>query len=474
MIRGTQGIEWLGNFRIYSDDVCGFFHDSFYTSASLVNSWISTYISSQNISYENSKLYVTGHSRGAAVADLYVHEFLFGKNVTAYTFAAPNSTYNPAEDSNIFNIININDFVPYVPAGNYWGKYGKNIVFDDFMSPSKEVIEIVLALGDYGTWIGDRFGDYILSRFFEVKYILDYMFSSEDNSNDTKGSNLTLMEYFGNNSSLFQRFFDKHSAINYVNNEPISAYGYPSMDDVINYLNIDQNFDFLSSNILTNSSKKAFAALKAKATNIIKDTFALLSIGCPVDVDVLNSNDEIIASFRNHELVYLNSLAALGFSVDDEDFLVLPGDENFKLVINAIDDGTMDVLLLKLDNDLNLIASNFHDDYAIQQGEVYTFDYTISAVVEEIPIVHETDPDENYITYVVRFNANGGNGIMEDQVFLSNVESNLRIHTFTRVMGSGLPVGTLLQMGQEQHMRMVQLFPSQKIWNYSPNGMLNC
>ena len=70
----------------------------------------------------NSNYYilVTGHSLGAAVADIFVGRHLnaipgLKENVVSYTFAAPlacsTSTANALDAWNVFNIVNTDDFV---------------------------------------------------------------------------------------------------------------------------------------------------------------------------------------------------------------------------------------------------------------------------------------------------------------------------------------------------------------------------
>ena len=80
--------------------------------------------------------WLTGHSRGAAVANLMASYLIDeGAQVYAYTFAAPYNTANTEASAekydSIFNLVNSNDFIPMLPIPE-WGftRYGKTASVD--------------------------------------------------------------------------------------------------------------------------------------------------------------------------------------------------------------------------------------------------------------------------------------------------------------------------------------------------------
>lgn len=78
--------------------------------------------------------WVTGHSRGAAVANICAAELIKrGAKTFAYTFACPNTTLASDASSyrGIFNIVNEDDLVPRLPFED-WGytRYGSSAVVD--------------------------------------------------------------------------------------------------------------------------------------------------------------------------------------------------------------------------------------------------------------------------------------------------------------------------------------------------------
>ncbi|MBQ6600596.1 MAG: hypothetical protein IIX36_03030, partial [Clostridia bacterium] len=122
--------EWVSNFNVGTDGL----HDGFEKAAEEVKTKITEYIEAQNLSLSKVKIWITGHSRGAAVTGITAKmlndiKSIGMADVYAYGFATPNGV--PEEkaeidkNKNIFNIVNEGDFVPYVVPSD-WGfvKYG--------------------------------------------------------------------------------------------------------------------------------------------------------------------------------------------------------------------------------------------------------------------------------------------------------------------------------------------------------------
>ena len=140
-IRGTEGQqEWLSNLNIAdSTRRKGRYHEGFEKAARLVLQDLGAYLQEQGVEQDRAAFLVTGHSRGAAVADL-LGAFLDRKEPAAdgsiiatepgrvytYTFATPSSCTVIGERRaalyrNIFNIINPEDAVPELPfKGGSW------------------------------------------------------------------------------------------------------------------------------------------------------------------------------------------------------------------------------------------------------------------------------------------------------------------------------------------------------------------
>lgn len=139
-VRGTNGTlaEWASNFDIgdpnespkTTDWSVKTNHKGFDVAATRLLNYINTYIRSYTSSTSNKVLWVTGHSRGAGIANILGARLQnAGYYNYTYTFAAPNTTTasNAATYKSIFNIVNTDDFVPYLPM-TQWGftRYGRS------------------------------------------------------------------------------------------------------------------------------------------------------------------------------------------------------------------------------------------------------------------------------------------------------------------------------------------------------------
>lgn len=144
-MRGTYAHEWYSNFDIGRDLSDTGVHEGFDIARNFALDKIEMYMVNYGVDRDHCKFLVTGHSRGAAVANLTAKSLIdiYGAdNIYAYTFATPNTT--TLEEavserySGIFNFVNPDDFIAYIPLDS-WGftKYGTTIVF-----PSKNSDEL--------------------------------------------------------------------------------------------------------------------------------------------------------------------------------------------------------------------------------------------------------------------------------------------------------------------------------------------
>lgn len=152
LVRGTFGRdEWLSNLNCCNSwgaavdpDPAAMppLHEGFRKAADAVQAAVEAYVASNRVELANAKVVVTGHSRGAAVANILGARIDDGvmlsgaarANVFVYTFATPNTVLDPAVDCgaqryrNIFNVINPEDMVPLVPITRWNSRrYGTDL-----------------------------------------------------------------------------------------------------------------------------------------------------------------------------------------------------------------------------------------------------------------------------------------------------------------------------------------------------------
>ena len=151
VVRGTPtNIEWKSNANV-ADSAAGAYdsvvhHEGFKLAEEELLGAFARYVAENDIDTSTAKVLVTGHSRGAAVANILAAELNGGNcealsftkdRVYAYTFATP-ATVRLTDGqgdaySNIFNFVNPEDFVPKVPLS----QWGFSVYGETFYLPSK-------------------------------------------------------------------------------------------------------------------------------------------------------------------------------------------------------------------------------------------------------------------------------------------------------------------------------------------------
>lgn len=162
-VRGTNGTieEWSSNCDIgdISTDTEGddwenpLNHKGFDIAANRIMRIVDEYIAESELDPGSVVYWVTGHSRGAAIANIIGANLeRDGKTAFTYTYAAPNCTL--ADDAHsytsIFNVINEDDFVPCLPM-EYWGytTYGRATTTASIKDSYEKEWEKLTGIGDY-------------------------------------------------------------------------------------------------------------------------------------------------------------------------------------------------------------------------------------------------------------------------------------------------------------------------------------
>lgn len=140
-VQGTDGTieQWTSNFDIgttaafssYADWTTAENHKGFDMAATRVLRMLSSYMSSYMNTGNTKAFLVTGHSRGGGIANILGAKLRDnGYDAYTYTFAAPNTTTKSESIAksytNIFNVVNSDDFIPYLPCASWeFCRYGR-------------------------------------------------------------------------------------------------------------------------------------------------------------------------------------------------------------------------------------------------------------------------------------------------------------------------------------------------------------
>jgi len=135
IVRGTNGVEWQGDMDVTGSSYNASLNDHYSFKQAETDlrtnssQGLTKYLTTYNIT--NPVYLITGHSRGAAVANLLADTLTSSagaSNVFAYTFATPNVTKTPHARNNIFNFCFNDDFVSRVPLDE-WFYYKHGITY---------------------------------------------------------------------------------------------------------------------------------------------------------------------------------------------------------------------------------------------------------------------------------------------------------------------------------------------------------
>ena len=332
IIRGTYYDEWSGNFEITGESYSNIdYHVNFKTAEESIKSQISKeYNKLSRLGYIIN-LIITGHSRGAAVANLYAKEATdcqvtanslipqFNK-VTAYTFATPNveKYYNGMESyNNIFNFCFSTDFVPTIPLTNptqgwiYW-KYGETY-YCDFTDLRNENYA---QLGISTEIINKDVVESIHKEFARWTSVERY-YNRISNPNNDYMPDLTLYKYLHDGPTRLLSNKRSWQIVGGINT--VTEYG--SYDDfrkltntlVCNIHTLKKSHDYKTYNtIISNFSNKYFA--RVSYSNYISNTGTVYRIATQSKNTTIIFNENDIAKL---ETIYNNNSDVCDWDLSD-------------------------------------------------------------------------------------------------------------------------------------------------------------
>ena len=429
IIQGTYHEEWLDNF----DSGTGHTHVGFQRAADNVLKKMSEYITNpKNNIDKNSdlKILVTGHSRGAATANLVgralddqtsIGNINYDSNdIFVYTFATPNVTSltqrKEQKYQNIFNIVNPEDFVTKVlPSGWGYGRYGITYVLPSSTTDVKAEGNYV----KYSSYLVNLQEHFKWTRPNDSKGYIPYpngMGNVSTYVKDVTNTVQTINQYYMMSlctyvSGVLKESSDSlHNLYKYTlggicsNNKEYENLGYAMIAKVsfggfgwiglrtveffiVNHVK-DPKFDCahypetylaamqcLTREQLTGANRKMLKGI----------------VNCPVDVTITDYEGSVVGRTINDQ-VDENIENGITMTVEgDSKTFYLPKDMEFNIKLTGNDNGIMDYSLCEYDPDTGETGRAYYQDIPVNTGVSFTQEVFCDARVDEVPLKDRAD-----------------------------------------------------------------------------------
>lgn len=415
LVRGTAAnAEWVSNANVSnSNQTLDDYHEGFLLAASEIEVSLRKLMKdceAESLDMSDAVYFVTGHSRGAAVANL-VGAWLSGSDqsktndVFTYTFAAPKTVSKAQMGSklyqNIFNIVNPEDVVAYVPLSK-WGysRYGRTMTlpsrsnssnYNSELSGMNEQFSSATDGKSYKPYIDGTFSVtatanllYALCGNVDSLYKTFYAFELESGvSRHTVASvlqSLLMVKYCGWDELSAK---EKAASIEFT---AIAATGVVKIGkDVVTLIGgLGLSAVFIAGGAVAVNvgghiecahTGETYLAWMMSSQNesVYKESNKSVLWACPVDVHVYDENGALVASIENDvadESVMVNGLAAY-VTEEGEKYVHIPNDANCYFEVEATGEGAMDYVVSELDEDGEVERQVATYDVPLDLGKQY-------------------------------------------------------------------------------------------------------
>lgn len=436
VVEGTHGKEWIDNFDPGIDDM----HVGFYRAADDIRKKINKYIS-EHISGSNIKLLVTGHSRGGAVANIIGKMVDDGEimvnpvNAFIYTYATPNvsrdsgtlashpwDSYNMDylahyKYSNIFNIINPEDFVTKVlPAKWGYGRYGISYVLPSVSIKDDEeyrtFLEKVISLkkqfdtsSEYDGYEPYKGGmrpvkDYVSALIksvqnieqYHLKYVgADPLVNGSTKNRVSEKTNCLYHPYSLNTlfRDVLAKFLVGEKSLSTLINECSnpSLYGLVGWK-TLGFFTVNQYFSKYFG--YGHAAESYMALLDATDVSTLKGPkyYDEMIISCPVDVKIKNNEGAIIGETKNNSVVETTEELALTVNGESKSF-IMNDDSDYSIELSGYGSGTMYYSICKYDADAGEISRVVYQNVPLEIGKTYSQDFKDFTGAADAPVLDD-------------------------------------------------------------------------------------
>ena len=390
-LRGTTGNEWYSNFdprgKLDKKNYTGSGHYYFEQAAQFVKNNLDSYLRRSNLTGgKNIEFIITGHSRGAAVANVLAAKLIDSSKsgssiypakskIFTYTFASPNTTKSITRVNtiytNIFNFVNPEDFVTKVLPGAWgYGRYGVTLTL-----PSK-TNESGYSYNIYKNKMSSEFRKYYGSNYvpygtgeFEVFSVIFAMTSRFGGLNSfyiggflrsTSPIWYSLYRYFQNTICHFvsktASMFDMATAISQLALTSGDKLYMALTAFFIHEGKLARRFEYAhtaetyASYVTTMSYDQAYTYAKGRYRKGFLGT-----VNCPIDIEIYDNDlNEIVGRIVNNtideSIAAGENSVALSVNGGSKSFW-LPSNGNYEVRLIGNDDGEMNYTVSEISNE---------------------------------------------------------------------------------------------------------------------------
>lgn len=388
----------------------------------------------------NTILLFTGHSRGAATANLLAasainenKKWANNNRIFAYTFATPNCTlakdYNASKYSFIHNIVNPEDMVTHVMMKDSWKyhKYGNIYVLPSKTNTSSAKYKSYLTRMNhfYKNYKNDEYEPYTRGEAATHKIIQEF------NKNMKSVGDFYSKKYYYKGVTWLEPYeFFKKTLLPYVANvsKESKDEGYDNMIDVLLwnplgfYFDIvayfaDPDIDFSNQHGYELGMGGNFEQAHAmhtycsymQALNFdeitAKRNSKYGSWNCPVDIEIYdNTTNELVGRIKNNivdkEIEAKENSVVMTVDGDTKSYY-LPTDGDYTVKIIGNDDGTANYTLSTLNEDFNEVDRVNYFKIPVEEAVAMTSDVEPKALTQNIQLLDANKAIIDYDEYFV-------------------------------------------------------------------------
>ena len=353
-VRGSMSVEdWIGNLDLGWEEN----HQNFRVAMNAARQNLDAYM--MMYGDENKKLLLTGHSRGAAVANLLAADYdvsgspagISADAIYTYTFATPNTTKDSSISAdvygNIFNFTYETDLVPSVPPRALgYNKYGLTYSLPSGLTSPSYAQLLNNASDKYRSFTGREYNPLEWMDYAEL--LLGYEFDKTHPSDPDA--------LFENSGKVCRTLGRKLFAVVEVLDRIRSV---AELLDKVNTVHSAESY------LAWMDSIDGIASCTRNSAN-----FKVVRVACPVDVVVKDSGGNVVCSSVNE--VPANTSLGPAILVDNGiKYIFIPNYDVYTLEITAVGDGTMNYSVFEYDGEMQLTRSVNAYGIALTEGDVF-------------------------------------------------------------------------------------------------------